>query len=135
MADPLIKLYFADRTAIRVQAVPPAHPDRHWRPDPKPIRIVLLIDAELGVVLRQVSCADDEPVVWIELREPAVLPAVDPGEFGSAIAPDLPVISTSGEPVDDFDLPPVAKSIRAVSSELADGAQTAHRWLSRQFRS
>ncbi|HET7017611.1 MAG TPA: hypothetical protein VFI65_27050 [Streptosporangiaceae bacterium] len=128
---------FAGRTAVRVQAVPPPHPPRLGRDDSdryKSLRIDLLIDAELGIVLRQVSYASDEPVAWIELRELAVTPEIDPAEFGSAIAPDLPVISTDGEPVDDLDLPPVVKSIREASSRLVNGAHTAFGWLSRQLR-
>jgi hypothetical protein len=62
------------------------------------------------------------------------LPEADPAEFGSAIAPGLPVISTDGEPLDDLDLPPVANSIRQVSSELLSGAQAAFGWLARQLR-
>lgn len=108
-----------NRPAIRVQAVPPPHQNRRWRRDPPtPVRIDLLIDAELGIVLRQVSYAGDQPVVRIELRDVTMRPEVDPFEFGSAIAPDLPVISTSGEPVDDLDLPPIAKSLRDLSSGL-----------------
>jgi hypothetical protein len=108
------------RVAVRVQAVPPPHPDPIGRSDPPTaIRIDLLIDAELGIVLRQTSYAADEPVARIELRDLAIVPEVDPLELGSAIAPELPVISTNGEPVDDFDLPSVAKSIRDVSSGLA----------------
>lgn len=112
----------AGRSAIRVQAVPPPQPPRLGQVDSgrsKSIRIVVLIDSELGIVLRQVSCVDDKPVAWIELQDLVVDPDADQVEFGSAIAPDLPVISTGGEPVDDLDLPPVAKSIRDVSSGLA----------------
>jgi hypothetical protein len=108
------------RTAIRVQAVPPHHPNRSWHHlPPTAIRIDLLIDTELGIVLRQVSYADDQPVTRIELREVKVLTEADPTAFGSAITPDLPVTSTSGEPIDDLDLPPAVKSIREVRSGLA----------------
>ena len=128
---------FAGRTAMAVQAVPPPTPPRLGRDDsgrPKSLRIVVLIDSDLGIILRQVSYADDQPVAWIELRELAALPEADPAEFGSAIAPGLPVISTDGEPLDDLDLPPVANSIRQVSSELLSGAQAAFGWLARQLR-
>lgn len=111
---------FSGRTAIRVQAVPPPHPNLRWQRDPPtPVRIDLLIDTELGIVLRQVSYAGDQAVARIELRDVTIRPEVDLFEFGSAIAPGLPVISTNGEPVDDLDLPPIAKSIRDVSSGLA----------------
>ncbi len=96
--------------------------------------IALAIDAELGIVLRQVSYFDNKPVSRYELRDVQPRAAIDIAEFGRGIAPDRPVIHTSGEPIGDLDLPPSARAVGQATTELANGARSAFGWLANQAR-
>jgi hypothetical protein len=91
-------------------------------------RIVLLIDAELGVVLRQVSYVTGVPAVRLELRDLTT----DPSGFRIAVPPGLPVIESGGGPLDDLDLPAPAQAAGAAATTLLRGATAAAGWLQRR---
>jgi hypothetical protein len=127
------------RSAVCVVAEPPG--PSGWKKSfssrqqaPPTARLVLLIDTELGVVLRQVAYLDDEPAARSELRDLTLHEDADPEEFGRGIAGDLPIADSDGAPVNDLDLPPAARAVRDVGAELLAGAESAFGWLSAQAR-
>lgn len=122
------------RAAIRLVAELPRYRPRDDSPPGRSATVVLLIDAELGIVLEQVSFIDGQPVIRYELRELNPGPAFEAGEFGAAIAAGLPVIDTDGEPIGDLDLPDAARAAGRVTAELAGGGRAAFGWLSAQAR-
>jgi outer membrane lipoprotein-sorting protein len=123
------------RRAIRLIAErPPMRADRRSRASEHNALIDLLIDAELGIALRQVSYLDGRPVSRYELRDVQSREAVDVAEFGAGIAPGLPVIQTNGEPIGDLDLPDSARAVGQVGAELFNGARSAFGWLAGQAR-
>lgn len=123
------------RRAIRLIAErPPVRADRRSSWSDHAALIALAVDAELGVILQQVSYLDGKPVSRYELRDVQVREAIDVAEFGQGIAPDLPVIHTGGEPIGDLDLPPSARAVGQATTELVNGARSAFGWLASQAR-
>lgn len=123
------------RRAIRLIAErPPVRTDRWSRGSGDTALIALAIDAELGIVVRQVSYLDGKPVSRYELRDVQPREVIDIAEFGQGIAPDLPVMHTGGEPIGDLDLPPSARAVGQATTELVNGARSAFGWLANQAR-
>jgi hypothetical protein len=123
------------RRAIRLIAErPPVRSDRGSSWSGHTALIAVAIDAELGVVLQQVSYVDSKPVNRYELRDVRPCEAIDIAEFGRSIAPDLPEIHTGGEPIGDLDLPPSARAVGQATTELVNGARSAFGWLANQAR-
>jgi hypothetical protein len=123
------------RRAIQVIAErPPVRADRRSPWSDLAAMIALAIDAELGIVLQQVSYLDNKPVSRYELRDVQPREAIDIAEFGRGAAPDLPEIHTGGEPIGDLDLPPSARAVGQVTTELVNGARSAFGWLTGQAR-
>jgi hypothetical protein len=91
------------------------------------------IDAELGIVLRHVSYVADRPAIRFELRDLSFGNAGDPGDFGLAIPPGMPVIESSGGPLHDLDLPAPVQAAGAAAGALLDGAASAASWLRRRL--
>lgn len=67
---------------------------------------------------------DNKPVSRYELRHVQPRESIDVAEFGSGIAPDLPVIRTGGEPIGDLNLPlaggPGTEGLRQLADVVAD---------------
>lgn len=125
----------AGRKAIRLIAErPPVRADRWSSRSDHDALIAFAIDAELGIVLQQVSYLDNEPVSRYELRHVQRREAIDVAEFGSGIAPGLPVIHTNGERIGDLDLPESARVIGQAGADLVNGARSAFGWLAGQAR-
>ena len=123
------------RRAIRLIAERPpvrANPSSSWYGHTALIAVA--IDAELGIVLEQVSYVDSKPVNRYELRDVQPCEAIDIAEFGRGVAPDLPEIRTGGEPIGDLDLPPSARAVGQATTELVNGARSAFGWLANQAR-
>jgi hypothetical protein len=125
------------RRAYRVIATPsparPRHPEPPGEPAPPGARVDVLIDADLGIILRQVSYADDRPTVWFEIRNLTCHHDIDPADF-IIKAPDLPVIESDGAPIHDLDLPAPVKAAGQAGADLLAGTRSALSWLSRQAR-
>lgn len=119
------------RAALRVIAVPP-RPRRRLsadQPASQPLRIEALIDAELGILLRQLTYVDDRPAVRFELRDVVVhddgqaRDTGQPGDFSVDIPPGAQVISSDGGPLHDLDLAaPLRAAAAATGPVLADAA-------------
>ncbi|HYK33044.1 MAG TPA: hypothetical protein VEV63_13835 [Streptosporangiaceae bacterium] len=123
------------RRAIRLIAErPPVRAARSSSLPDHTALIALAIDAELGIVLQQVSYLDGNPVNRYELRDVQPCESVDIAEFGRGVAPDLPEIHTSGAPIGDLDLPPSARAVGQATTELVNGARSAFGWLTNQAR-
>lgn len=123
----------AGRRAIRLIADVPMKRAYRWSSSSDHAALMALaIDAELGIVLQQVSYLDNKPVNRYELRHLQPCEAIDVAEFGSGIAPDLPVIQTSGEPIGDLDLPPSARAVGQAGADLVSGTRSAFGWLANQ---
>lgn len=118
------------RRAIRLIAdVPMVRANRWSSSSDHAALMALAIDAELGVVLQQVSYLDNKPVNRYELRHLQPCEAIDVAEFGPGIGPDLPVIHTGGEPIGDLDLPPSARAAGQAGANLVNGTRSAFGWL------
>ena len=124
------------RSALCVVAEPPIAPApgkalSSSHKAPPSARLVVLVDTELGVVLRSVAYVNDEPAARSELRDLTLLDTAEPTDFDRSIAPDLPLLDSDGAPINDLDLPPAARAVRDVGAELLSGAESALGWLSR----
>lgn len=97
-------------------------------------QLVLLVDAELGIVLRQVAYLDGEPAMVFELRDVVVHDRADAAEFDRSVAPGLPLVQSNGGLVADLDLPPALRATAEVGADLVSGAQSALGWLSARLR-
>jgi hypothetical protein len=120
----------AGRPGYGVIAEPPEWVSRS-RPDGTAWRIALIIDAELGIVLRQVSYLDGRPAVRLELRD--VTAASRAGDFGLTAEPGLPVIESDGSPLHDLDLPAPVQAAGTAATALLHGVAAATSWLERRF--
>jgi len=93
------------RPAVRVVAEPVWLRGRPgWRPRPA-AWLSVAIDAELGIVLRQVSFVNGQQAARFELRGVSPRPAGDAGDFGLDADPAIPVVESDGGPIGDLDLP------------------------------
>jgi len=93
------------RPAVRVVADPVWVRERPGR-RPRPAAwLSMAIDAELGIVLRQVSYLNGQQACRFELRDVRTRPSADAGDFGLDADPGLPVIESDGGPLGDLDLP------------------------------
>jgi hypothetical protein len=123
------------RRAVGVIAEPPprrlGEPERPGQPV---AQLMLLIDAELGIVLRQVAYLDGEPAMVFETRDVVVHVNADPAEFDRRIAPGLPLTESGGGLAADLDLPPALRATAEVGGDLLSGAQSALGWLSARLR-
>jgi hypothetical protein len=104
------------------------------RPRQPVAQLVLLVDAELGIVLRQVAYLDGEPAMVFELRDVVVHDRADAAEFDRSVAPGLPLVQSNGGLVADLDLPPALRATADVGADLVSGAQSALGWLSARLR-
>ncbi len=109
------------RQAIGVVARPLVHKVLTWareETDPS-LRIAVLLDAELGIVLRQISFVDDLPAVRFELRDVTDRSGEEPADFSLDPGPGIPLIESDGGPLHDLDLPePVRAAGEAVTTVL-----------------
>jgi hypothetical protein len=113
------------RTAVRVFAVPPSVPgfldEVAWR-------MVLLIDADLGFLLRQVTYARAAPAARFELRDLHVDPA-DPGDFGVEVPPGIRVVESGGDLWHEVDLPGPVLAAGEAAGAIVRGMVSAASWL------
>jgi outer membrane lipoprotein-sorting protein len=73
----------------------------HWYTAPLPsFPADVIVDAELGCLLRLISFAGDRPTAWYELSDIDTEP-VPPGEFHPDIPPGVRVVEATGNPVTD----------------------------------
>jgi len=122
------------RRGFQVIAEPPAWVRRDaWtrRDDRSSCRVAVVIDAELGIVLRQVSYASDRPAVRFELRGVTAARPGDAADFGLAAPAGIPVIESGGGPLQELDL---SAPVRAASTALLQGATAATSWLQRRLK-
>lgn len=89
------------------------------------MRIALLLDAELGIVLRQVSFVDGLPAVRFELRDVTVHQGDLPGDFGVEVGPGIPVIESDGGPLHDLDLPAPVIAAADAGTAVLSGMRSA----------
>jgi hypothetical protein len=84
------------RSGYRLRAGAGYRPFGWWFPFPDEV----VVDGELGIVLRWISLAGRRPTSWYELRDVAAGP-VDPGLFRPEIPPGIPVteVTSRGVPV------------------------------------
>jgi hypothetical protein len=91
-------------------------------------RAAVVVDAELGIVLRLAFLVDDRPAVCFELHDVTVPPADDVAGFGVEIPPGTRVVEASGV-FDHLDIPrPVKAAWTAGKAGLA-GASAVAGWL------
>ena len=95
----------------------------------------MIVDAELGIVLRQVAYVADRPAIRFELRGLAVGNADEPGDFGIVVPAGIPVIESSGGPLHDLDLPAPVQAAGAAATALLHDAVAAISWLQRRLSS
>jgi hypothetical protein len=60
----------------------------------------VIVDSELGCLLRLISYADDQPASWWELRDISTQPG-EPGEFRLHVPPGVPTVEETGNPLAD----------------------------------
>jgi len=104
------------------------------RPPDAALRIIVMVDAELGILLRQVSFVDAQPAVRFELRDVSCHRSAKAADFALRAAPALPVIDSDGEPLDDLDLHPLVRAAGEAADTVLAGLQTALGRLSAQVR-
>jgi len=85
-------------------------------------RMEVIVDAELGIVLRQTSYIGDRPAIRSELRRVAPLAPDAAREFRIAPAPGMRVVTESGGPLADLNLPGVAEAAVAGATLAIGGA-------------
>jgi hypothetical protein len=91
-------------------------------------RAAVVVDAELGIVLRLAFLVDDRPAVCFELHDVTVPPADDVAAFGVEIPPGTRVVEASSV-FDYLDIPrPVKAAWTAGKAGLA-GASAVAGWL------
>ena len=61
----------------------------------------VIVDAEIGCLLRLISFAGDRPASWYELRDVGAAPG-DPGEFRLHSRPGVPTVEETGNPLVDL---------------------------------
>lgn len=98
------------------------------------MRIAAMIDAETGILLRQVSYVDDEPAVRFELRNVTRHLSAAPEDFGVDVPPEVPRIESDGDEVHDLDLPVPVRAAGEAAAAVLDGARSAWDRLSAQAR-
>ncbi len=85
-------------------------------------RMEVIVDAELGILLRQTSYVGDQPAIRAELRGLAPLAHDVAGEFRIEPAPGVRVVTESGGPLPDLNLPRVAEAAAAGATLAIGGA-------------
>jgi hypothetical protein len=85
-------------------------------------RMEVIVDTELGIVLRQTSYVGDRPAVRTELRGLAPLAPDVAGEFRIEPPPGMRVVTESGGPLADLNLPRVAEAAAAGATLAIGGA-------------
>ena len=91
-------------------------------------RAAVVVDAELGIVLRLAFLVDDRPAVCFELHDVTVPPADDVAGFGVEILPGIRVVEAASV-FDHLDIPrPVKAAWTAGKAGLA-GASAVAGWL------
>ncbi len=89
---------------------------------------MIAIDAEFGIIVRQVTTVDGTPVARFEVREVAEGEVAGPDAFWLAADPDMPEIESDGGALDGLDLPvPVRAAAQATGTLLAGTAKALGR--------
>jgi hypothetical protein len=91
-------------------------------------RAVVVVDAELGIVLRLAFIVDGRPAVCFELHDVTVPAADDPGEFRIRIPPGTRVVEASTV-FDHLDIPGPVKAAWTVGKASLAGASAVAGWL------
>jgi hypothetical protein len=84
----------------------------------------LVVDAELGIVLRMICYAGDKQASLLEFRDVAPLPA-DDGEFAVDVPPGIRVEEFDGGMLDDLELPHAMRSAIRSAASAAKAAESA----------
>jgi hypothetical protein len=115
----------AGRDGIRIRAVAAGTADngagdRFTRAD-------LVVDAELGILLRRTTYVDNQPATRTELRN--LRPLDEKTEFRIVPGPGLRSVTDSGGPLSDMNLPRPAEAAATAGALAAAGAVAVTGWL------
>jgi hypothetical protein len=94
-------------------------------------RAAVVIDAELGIVLRLAFLVDDRPAVCFELHDVTVPPAGDVAGFGVEIPPGTRVVEASSV-FDYLDIPRPVKAAWTAGKAGLVGASAVAGWLQKR---
>lgn len=84
----------------------------------------LVVDAELGIMLRMICYAGDKQASLLEFRDVALLPA-DGGEFAMDVPPGIRVEEFDGGMLDELDMPHAMRSAIRSAASAAKAAESA----------
>jgi outer membrane lipoprotein-sorting protein len=84
----------------------------------------LVVDAELGIMLRMICYAGDKQASLLEFRDVALLPA-DGGEFAMDVPPGIRVEEFDGGMLDELDMPHAMRFAIRSSASAAKAAESA----------
>jgi hypothetical protein len=84
----------------------------------------VVVDAELGIVLRRSWYMGDRKVMYSEFRDVAPLSA-DGGEFTLDVPPGIRVEHTDGRMLEELDMPPAMRSAIRSAESAAKAAESA----------
>jgi hypothetical protein len=84
----------------------------------------LVVDAELGIMLRMICYAGDKQASLLEFRDLALLPA-DGGEFAMDVPPGIRVEELDGGMLDELDMPQALRTTIRSSASAAKAAESA----------
>jgi hypothetical protein len=111
----------AGRNGVRIRAVAsPAAGNLSTRAD-------VVVDAELGVLLRNTTYMNDQPATRTELRD--LSPLDDKTSFRIVPGPGVRSVTESGSPLADLNLPRPAEAATTAAALAAAGAVAVTGWL------
>jgi hypothetical protein len=114
----------AGRDGVAIRAVPIAIADtRHELLT----RADLVVDVDLGILLRNTTYVDGQPTTRIELRD--VQPLEDSASFRIVPGPGMRSVTDSGGPLGDLNLPWPAEAAATTATLAAAGAVAFAGWL------
>lgn len=90
-------------------------------------RAEVVVDAELGVLLRNTTYVNDQPATRTELRD--LRPAGEPSRFRVTPEPGMRSVADSGGPFGDRDVPRPAEAAATAATLMAAGAVAITGWL------
>ena len=90
-------------------------------------RAEVVVDAELGVLLRNTTYVNDQPATRTELRD--LRPAGEPSRFRITPEPGMRSVADSGGPFGDRDVPRPAEAAATAATLMAAGAVAITGWL------
>jgi len=115
----------AGRNGIRIRAV--AAESAGNAADALLTRADVVVDAELGILLRNITYVDDHPATCTELRD--VCPLDEKTTFRILPGPAMRSVTESGGPLADLNLPRPVEAAAAAATFAAAGAAAVTGWL------